>query len=191
VFTDNEELADRVRKLREWGRVSGTDKIYHYPGFPDDYRERYVYEEIGYNMKPLELQCAMGRVQLKKLDSFRVARAANFTFYQEAFKGLPKFQTMAHVQDSEPCWFSFPFMTREIKRKYVMQSLESHNIECRTIFSGNIMRHPAYKDVPYVSTGSVFHADDVMHNGIFISVHPSITPEMREYVVSVLQEIHG
>jgi CDP-6-deoxy-D-xylo-4-hexulose-3-dehydrase len=191
VFTDNTELADRVRKLREWGRVSGTDKIYSYPGFPDDYRERYVYEEIGYNMKPLELQCAMGRVQLKRLTDFREARARNFDYYKEVFKFMPKFQTMEYIKDSEPCWFSFPFMTRVIKRKYVMDCLEAHNIECRTIFSGNITRHPAYKNTEYVSTGSHFNADDVMHNGIFISVHPSITIEMLEYVAMILKEIHG
>ena len=52
ILTDDEDLADRVKKLREWGRADGTDEIYEYPGFPDDYRSRYVYEEIGYNMKP-------------------------------------------------------------------------------------------------------------------------------------------
>ncbi len=67
-LTDDTELADRCLKLREWGRATGTDDIYQYSGFPEDYRSRYVYEEIGYNMKPLELQCAMGRVQLTRLE---------------------------------------------------------------------------------------------------------------------------
>jgi len=67
VLTDDEEIANRAFKIREWGRESGSDKIYKYPGFPDDYKERYVYTEIGYNVKPLELQCAMGRIQLQKV----------------------------------------------------------------------------------------------------------------------------
>ena len=52
VLTNDEELGTRALKLREWGRASGTENIYKYPGFPDDYRERYVYEEIGFNMIP-------------------------------------------------------------------------------------------------------------------------------------------
>jgi CDP-4-dehydro-6-deoxyglucose reductase, E1 len=189
VFSDSEELADRVRKLREWGRASGTDNIYNYPGFPDDYRERYVYEEIGYNMKPLELQCAMGRVQLKRLTSFREARGKNFAALKEIFTKYLQFETMSYLDNSTPCWFSFPFMCRGLQRKEVMDFLESKNIECRTIFSGNIMRHPAYKDSTYVSVGDCPNSDDVMSNGVFISTHPSITLEQLEYIDNTLLEL--
>lgn len=192
VLTNDEQLANTAVKLREWGRASGTDKIYSYPGFPEDYRERYVYEEIGWNLKPLELQCAMGRVQLKKLYSFYKSRSKNYSLLKKVFAKYPKFELVDNLPQAEVCWFSFPFYCRGVSRKDVMAALEGNNIECRTIFSGNITKHPAYKDV-YMSLpldgGELPHADDVMNNGVFISVHPSITLPMIEFIDEVIASV--
>lgn len=189
IFTDDEELADRCRKLREWGRASGTDKIYEYPGFPDDYRERYVYEEIGWNLKPLELQCAMGRVQLKKLKEFRLKRLNNFERLYKGIEYIKEYNPVFWDIDTTVCWFSFPIICNGISREGVMNYLEENNIECRTIFSGNILRHPAYKDIEYAPVGKEFkEADNVMTNGLFLSVHPSITDEMIDFMIKCLKE---
>ena len=188
-LTNDEDLANRCLKLREWGRASGTDDIYEYEGFPDDYRSRYVYEEIGYNMKPLELQCAMGRVQLKKLEAFRAARLENAKRMRTVFEKYPQFQLIESPSNAEVCWFSFPILCKGISRKLVMDTLERHNIECRTIFSGNVLRHPAYKHIEYVSHGEMVNADMVMRDGMFLSVHPSITQEMIDYIDQVLGDI--
>jgi CDP-6-deoxy-D-xylo-4-hexulose-3-dehydrase len=188
VLTDDEKLADRCVKLREWGRASGTDKIYKYEGFPDDYKERYVYEEIGYNMKPLELQCAMGRVQLKKLQSFKDARRINHARLVKEFEKNDKFTMIESLQGSDPCWFSFPVLCNT-PRKHVMEEFEKNNIECRTIFSGNIIRHPAYKDTKYIKIGDLTAADDVMKRGMFLSCHPSITEEMTSFIGDVAWKI--
>lgn len=189
VLTNNVELADRCLKLREWGRASGTDDIYEYEGFPEDYRSRYVYEEIGFNMKPLELQCAMGRVQLKKMLTFKEARKKNYQALKEIFATLPRFKTVESIEDSDPCWFSFPILCDRIPRKKVFEAFESNNIECRTIFSGNITRHPAYKHVDYYKMDVLANADYVMKNGMFLSVHPSITPEMIEFIGEVARDV--
>lgn len=188
-LTDDVELADRCLKLREWGRASGTDDIYEYPGFPEDYRSRYVYEEIGFNMKPLELQCAMGRVQLKRLEDFREARLKNARKMRAVFEKYPQFQLIESPENAEVCWFSFPLLCKGIRRKLVMDTLEKNNIECRTIFSGNILRHPAYKDTHYVSHSEMVNADVVMKDGMFLSVHPSITTEMIDFIDQVMGEI--
>lgn len=190
VLTNNDDLANRAVKLREWGRVSGSDKIYNYEGFPEDYRERYVYEEIGYNLKPLELQCAMGRIQLKKLEIFRGLRYKNFTKLEKVFEKYPLFKVITYLPNSLPCWFSFPFLCKGVKRQEAMITLENNNIECRTIFSGNITKHPAYKNSYYetpLNPNCVFPvADEVMKSGVFISVHPSITEEMINFIDKVL-----
>ena len=187
VFTDDDKIADTALKMREWGRASGTDKIYDYPGFPKDYKERYVYEEIGYNLKPLELQCAMGRVQLRKLESFKEARRINHKKMSDVFKKYPVFSRVSNI--GEPCWFSFPFLCRGIERERVMRTLEENNIECRTIFSGNIVRHPAYKDTKWCGGPEFPNADKVMAQGMFLSVHPSITDEMITFIDEVLSQI--
>lgn len=189
VLTDDEELANKVLKLREWGRATGTDDLYDYPGLPEDYRSRYVYEEIGYNMKPLELQCAMGRVQLKKIDWMRERRIENFTKLYEKLSKYADLQLVEFPKEADVCWFSFPMLVRNVKRGELMSHLEKNNIECRTIFSGNVLRHPAYKDIQVVTTSDLKNADDVMFNGMFLSVHPSITPEMIDFIDRCIGEI--
>lgn len=181
VLTDNEEIADTVVKLREWGRASGTDNICTYPGLPEDYKERYVYDEIGYNMKPLELQCAMGRVQLKKLDSFKQLRKKNYDNLVKEFEGNNRFTMLKSLPNSEVCWFSFPLLCN-VKRGQVMKDFERNNIETRTIFSGNITKHPAYKDSKYIKVGTLENADDVMRRGMFLSCHPSLLNEMVGFI---------
>jgi CDP-6-deoxy-D-xylo-4-hexulose-3-dehydrase len=188
VLTNDEDLANTALKMREWGRASGTDRIYEYPGFPDDYKERYVYEEIGYNVKPLELQCAMGRVQLRRIEEFKTARANNFSKLKAVFdRHQDKFQTMQYI--GEPCWFSFPFLCNTVKRGEVMKLLEDNNIECRTIFSGNITLHPAYKDSVYEVSGTLDNADRVMRDGMFLSVHPSVNDDMIAFIDEVLSQL--
>jgi len=189
VFTNDEELADRCLKLREWGRASGTDDIYEYPGFPEDYRSRYVYEEIGFNMKPLELQCVLGRSQLKKVYHFKKKRLENYELMRKVFAKYPQFKMIESPENAEVCWFSFPLLCTGIRRKLVMDTLEKNNIECRTIFSGNILRHPAYKDTTYTAHGEMTNADRVMKDGMFLSVHPSITPEMIAFIDQVIGEL--
>lgn len=183
VLTDNPEIASRATKLREWGRASGTDKIYDYPGFPNDYKERYVYEEIGWNMKPLELQCAMGRVQLRRLQEFKDARRLNYHRLDRGFASAQAFQLLTHLQNSDPCWFSFPILVKGENRGKIMQTFEDANIECRTVFSGNIMRHPAYKDVEVIQIGDLKNSDEIMKRGMFLSCHPSLTIEMIQHMV--------
>jgi len=189
VFTDDEKLGSRCLKLREWGRASGTDKVYDYSGLPEDYRERYVYEEIGFNMKPLEIQCVLGLQQIKKVPDFKRRRQANYDLMYEKLSKYKDLEMIKVADNAEVCWFSFPIMCRGIKRGLLMDHLEKNNIECRTIFSGNILRHPAYKDVEVVKHGEMTNADDVMFNGMFLSVHPSITKEMIEFIDQCIGEV--
>ncbi|MCK9355134.1 MAG: aminotransferase class I/II-fold pyridoxal phosphate-dependent enzyme [Gallionella sp.] len=189
VLTDDENIANRAVKLREWGRVSGTDKIYDYPGFPVDYKERYVYEEIGWNMKPLELQCAMGRVQLRRLQEFKDARRLNYHRLDKIFVNHRAFTTLGHLPNSDPCWFSFPLMVNGDNRGQIMQTFEDQNIETRTVFSGNILKHPAYKDVELIKIGDMKNADEIMKRGMFLSCHPSLTPDMIQFISDVASKI--
>lgn len=187
VITNNKELASRARKIREWGRASGSDTLTKHEGFPPDYRERYVFEEIGFNMKPLELQCAMGRIQLTRLEDFKMKRRVNYDMLYNFLQDVDDFALMGEIEGADNCWFSFPLLTEN--RPEVMKAFEDNNIETRTIFSGNILRHPAYKDEPHIQIGTLENSDYVMRCGMFLSVHPSLEPEMIRYVSTVAHEL--
>lgn len=72
VTTDNKEIADKIRKLRDHGR-----------------RDKYTHEMIGFNDRFNEIQAAIGRIQLKKLEWFTGRRREIAKRYMEGLKGLP------------------------------------------------------------------------------------------------------
>ncbi len=190
VLTNDVRIAETARKMREWGRESGSDQLTKLDGFPPDYRERYVFTEIGYNLKPLELQCAMGRIQLTKLKEFKDTRRKNYFKLKEVFKDYPEFRIVENnVKGAESCWFGFPIICEGIERKKVMDFFESLNIETRTIFSGNILRHPAYKGTSSGQIGMLSNSNMVMEKGMFISNHPSLTDEQIEFIGKALKEL--
>lgn len=189
VLTDNQKIAERAKKIREWGRASGSDKLTEHEGFPEDYRERYVFEEIGYNFKPLELQCAMGRVQLTRLQDFKTARYNNFNKMSTIFrKHTNKFTVVQQLAHADSCWFGFPVLVKG-NRGEVMRKLEEANIECRTVFSGNILKHPAYKNIEYKWLGDLKYSDKIMAQGMFLSVHPSLTDEQFAYIEKIVKTL--
>lgn len=190
VLTDDKNIADVARKIREWGRASGSDQLTTLEGFPEDYRERYVFEEIGYNLKPLELQCAMGRIQLKKLESFKRKREKVHNLLTKVFKKYEGyFNLVEEDAKADHCWFAFAFHCPTIPRAEVMEAMEAMNIETRTVFSGNILRHPAYKNEPHLISGSLENCDYVMANTMFIGSPPFYTSEQITYIDRVLHDI--
>ena len=118
---------------------------------PEDYDKRYSFTEIGYNLKPTEIQAAMGLAQLKKLPMLIEARKRNFDYLCREFQRYEDFFVLPEsLPKSEPCWFAFPLTVKEkapFKRKDVAQWFTRHNVEVKVLFAGNILSHPAYKNV--------------------------------------------
>jgi CDP-6-deoxy-D-xylo-4-hexulose-3-dehydrase len=191
VFTNDAELARKVRMYRDWGRQADlngrtNDK---WPSLPKDYDNRFIYEKMGLNLSPLELQAAMGRIQLKKTAKIKRLRQRNFTYL---YKHLSKFEDLimpTWVNGAEPSWFSFPITTMG-KRGPLVAHLEEHGIETRSMFAGNIIKHPAYKNVHYRIGFSLDHADYILKHSFWIGCHPRMTQEDREYVVDVFKDYY-
>ncbi len=207
VCTNDFRLAEKIRSLRDWGRAC-TCKICtvaldrnskcakrhatKLTGLPEGYDNRYSYQNIGYNLKPLDLQCAMGIEQLKKLPQFVKIRRDNFSqlynFFNkhEDFFILPKWS-----RKSCPSWFAFPLAVRTgapFERRDIIRFLEERNIETRLIFAGNIIRHPAYAKAKIRVSGSLGNADEVMRNSFFLGVWPGITKEMMDFIMDSVNE---
>lgn len=191
VITKNPELANIVHAMREWGRIGDTDEVPQNLGLPADYPGRYVFQYMGLNVKPLELQCAMGRVQLQKVNKIKEMRSANFAQFMESLTDLAGEGViqLPHVYASaDPSWFGFPLLVKD--RIGLRAFLEDRQIETRTIFGGNITRQPAFKNFGRIH-GELPVSDQVMTDGMFVSVHPSVTPEMIAYIVQSIKEYYA
>ena len=91
----------------------------------------------------------------------------------------------------DPCWFGFPAIVRSgapFTRNELTEYLEKNKIGTRNIFSGNLLRHPAYLDLKYKTAGKIINADIVMNNAFWLGVWPGITNEMIEYVKETIEK---
>ena len=132
----------------------------------------------------------MGRVQLKKTAKIKALRKHNFHYlYSELCKHtdlvMPQW-----VKGADPSWFSFPLSTRWGDRGTLISHLEKHGIETRSMFAGNILRHPAYKHLKW-DTKSLPNADWILKNSFWISCHPRLTKDDLNYMVSVFDKYYG
>lgn len=200
VITNTSLIHKSMRQFRDWGRDcwcdTGKDNTcrkrfgWQLGDLPYGYDHKYIYSQIGYNLKLSDFQPAIGLAQLKKLPGFIQKRKNNYKKLYEFFKNYKKyFILMKATKKEDPCWFGFPVVVKEnapFTRNRLTEYLEKHKIGTRNIFSGNLLKHPAYKNIKYRTIGVMKNADIVMNNAFWLGVFPGITDEMMEYVKKTL-----
>lgn len=196
IVTDNGRLAKILRSLRDWGRdcwcktgVSNTCQKrfgWQLGTLPFGYDHKYIYTHIGFNLKPTDIQAAIGVAQLAKLPQFIEQRRKNFAEIYKRLSPLQDFFILPRWHEKAvPSWFGFPITIKEnapFSRAAMIQWLEEQLIETRLLFAGNIVRQPAYQQIPHRVVGELTNSDAVMNRTFFIGVYPGITDEMVEYI---------
>ena len=199
-----------VRSFREWGRgcycigpeanklKCGTCKK-RFSNWIDVLPEeifdhKYVYDEIGYNLKPIELQGAIGLVQLGKLEEIHRLRKRNYTLLFEIYSKYEDYFYLPRPQvKADPSWFAFPLTIKKnapFKRTDIVNYLEENLIQTRPYFAGNIMLQPAYNHImePQKAKDNFPVATLTMTNTYFHGTSPVITPEQITYIGHVVNE---
>lgn len=192
VFTNDKELARKTRMYRDWGRQSDIPRRTNgkkWPTLPEDYDARFIYEKIGYNLGPLELQAAMGRVQLKRTAKIKALRKRNF---HALYKGLEQFPDLVMprwVGGADPSWFAFP-LTTVTKRGPLVAFLEKNGIETRSMFAGRIDLHPAYADIEFRRSGGLEESTLILRNSFWLGCHPRYSKKDIDWVISVFKKYY-
>ena len=198
-----------TRSFREWGRgcycvgakanklKNGTcNKRFSnwLPELPDEvFDHKYVYDEIGYNLKPIELQASIGLEQIKKLPEIHRRRRANFTQLHNVFKPYEEFFILPKATEkADPSWFAFPLTIKDsspFKRKDIVNYLENNKIQTRPYFAGNIMLQPAYAGM--MNKNDIItkypNARKITTDSFFLGTSPVITSEQIEYIQLIVQ----
>jgi CDP-4-dehydro-6-deoxyglucose reductase, E1 len=202
VIGDNPLLKTLVESFRDWGRdcwcdpgkanTCGKRFDWELGQLPRGYDHKYIYSHIGYNLKPTDMQAAVGVAQLKKLPEFIAARKGNFAALRSGLEDLEEFFVLPEATaDSDPSWFGFPLMVREtapFSRADILTFLEERRIASRALFGGNLVRQPAYQNVHYRVVGELVNSDLVMNHLFWVGVYPGITRPMRDYMLEVFHE---
>ncbi|MFZ2654184.1 MAG: lipopolysaccharide biosynthesis protein RfbH [Victivallales bacterium] len=202
VYTNDIQLKTILESLRDWGRdcccASGHDNScskrfsQKFGKLPRGYDHKYVYSHIGYNMKPIDIQAAIGREQLKKLPSFIEARKQNWRFLRKGLVDLEdKWHFMEATPGSNPSWFGFMMVMKKPNHERLTElcrTLEAKKIGHRRLFAGNILWQPAYKGIKHRTTNKLPNTNKVALGGIFLGVYPGLTDEMLEFMADSIKE---
>ncbi len=169
VFAKDNQLKVLVESFRDWGRDCwcdpGNDNTcgkrfkWQHGDLPFGYDHKYVYSHIGYNLKITDFQAAVGLVQLDRANAFIAQRRANFAYLHNLLKPFEEFLILPEATpNSEPSWFGFLVTVRPeapFSRLELLTYYDASKIGSRLLFSGNLTRQPAYKDVPYRISGTL------------------------------------
>jgi CDP-6-deoxy-D-xylo-4-hexulose-3-dehydrase len=201
VLTNAPKMKTILESFRDWGRdcwcepgkenTCGKRFDWQLGELPHGYDHKYIYSHIGYNLKATDMQAAVGVAQLKKLPQFIDRRRHN---WQRLYEGLSE---LSHVfvmpratEHSDPSWFGFALTVRPdapFTRRELVQWLDARRIATRQLFAGNLLRQPAYRDLPHRVVGDLTNTDIVMQGTFWLGVYPGISDVMVDYVVDSLR----
>lgn len=200
LCVNSDEFDRRARLLRSWGRTSSlfadSEKPENRFGMDVDgipYDAKFVFEELGWNLEPSEIGAAFGLVQLSRLAENITARLANFAAHMAFFAAYENwFILPRQLPETRTGWLAFPLTIRPeapFDRQSLQLWFETHDIQTRPIFTGNILRQPLMRGVTCrTDPGGYPVADQVMRGGILLACHHGLTPEQMTHIHDVFHE---
>ena len=205
VYTKNVVLHNILRSMRDWGRdcrcPSGVDNICQhrfdgqYGELPRGYDHKYVYSHFGYNLKVTDLQASIGCAQLEKFPQFVERRKENFKRLRAALSPAEdKLILPEPCENADPSWFGFLLTCREgVSREQLVRFIEQKGVQTRMLFAGNLTKHPCFDELResgegYRIVGELRETDRIMRDTFWVGVYPGMTPEMIDYMASVILE---
>ncbi|MCP5536766.1 MAG: lipopolysaccharide biosynthesis protein RfbH [Akkermansiaceae bacterium] len=218
-------LKTYAESFRDWGRdcwcPSGKDDTcckrfqWQLGELPEGYDHKYIYSHLGFNVKPLDPQAAIGRVQLKRLPEFIEARKVNWQKLRRGLAGLDQYIDFAlptHAtawkddgtfewdgsgHQTECSWFGFKMTVKEdapFSRTELARHLDEKKIGNRMLFGGNLVKQPAFVQLRHDRpdamrvVGDLPGADRIMNHTIFLGTYPGLTDAMIQYMIDVIVE---
>ena len=194
-LTNNKNFFEKAKVLRSWGRLSTLIKDSEdinkrlgikLRGF--DYDRKFVFSEAGYNFEPSEIGASFGLEQLKKFKFFNRIRNRNFQLHYDFFKKYDNFFITPKIsKEVSTNFLAYPIIIKENKkfnRKKLQIFLERAKIQTRPIFTGNLLRHPAFESLisKRNKLDSFKNADYIMKNGLLIGCHQGLSTKDISYI---------
>ncbi len=190
TVTNNFELTETLRILRAHGWSREADEHQKYVEKYPHIDPRFIFINLGYNLRPTEVQAAMGEKQLPKLDALIDNRRKAASYF---LSRLAKYQDFFRFQKETPkgknVWFGFSFILKPeapFTVKEITAFIQRHGIETRPIIAGNMARHPALEMYKHRNADELLNADTVMNSGFALPCHHDVSESSCEYIVHVI-----
>ena len=195
LLTNSKKYLDKAKVLRSWGRESSLLKNseninnrlnINLKGINFD--KKFVFSEIGYNFEPSEIGASFGLEQLKKLKKFQKIRDYNFHLHKKFLSKFKEYFILPRlIYGVKTYLLAYPIIIKKnnkFKKKDFQIYLEKNNIQTRPIFSGNILRHPAFQHLVNKKNkiNSFPNSDYIMKNGVLIGCHQGLEKKDIKYI---------
>jgi CDP-4-dehydro-6-deoxyglucose reductase, E1 len=195
VCSDNEEIVKLARQFSWWGRdcvcvgaanlkpcgSCGNRFSKWLPDYDGVVDHKYVFTQMGYNLKPLDFQGAIGTVQLEKFDEIHLRRQQSYDTIRAIIETyVPEVTVIGNLDEAEVSWFGVPILCDSAEIKTNLQAhFESHKIQTRNYFAGNILLHPGYKHLDDFKRYP--NANLALDRVFFVGAAPHYSPEIFGY----------
>ncbi len=197
VFTDEGIIKRALESIRDWGRdcwcAPGKENTckrrfqWKLGDLPLGYDHKYIYSNLGYNLKITDMQAAVGLAQMDRLEGFIAARRRNFAFLHAELIELEEFLILPEATPrSNPSWFGFPLTVRSkapFDRNELVKFLNSKGVATRLLFGGNLIRQPYFRGREYRVVGNLDTSDQVMKSTFWVGLYPGLGKPELEYMV--------
>ena len=198
ICCNNKDWERKFKILRGWGRTSALNESENieerFNKKLDDipYDSKFIFEDIGYNFLPTEISAAFGLVQLKKLNEFASIRKRNFGNLYKYFSETGLFELPTQLPEVETSWLAFPLTIKEdakFSRLEIVKYLESNGIQTRPVFTGNILRQPAFKNIKHKNIEQKFDVtENIMRNSFLVGCNHGLSDRQMEKMKNCFTE---
>lgn len=191
TVTDSEELYHYMLSIRAHGwtrNLPKTSKIYKKSD--NDFYESFNFIMPGYNLRPLEIEAAIGKEQLNKMDDIIEVRRGNAKYFIERMGELDEYYDVQQ-ECGKSSWFGFAVVLKDEMRgtrDRLVELLRANNVEVRPIVAGNFTRTPAIKYLDYEISGVLSAADIIHENGFFIGNHCKDNKNQIDLFIRLIKE---
>ena len=193
IATDSEELYQVMKSIRAHGWTRDLpEENYVFNKTGEGWEDLFRFVLPGFNLRPLELEAAVGIEQLNKLPSFISVRRENALLFQEIMKEFPDFQIQSQLGNSS--WFGFSLILKgglRGKRNELVRHLTAQGIESRPVVAGNFTKNPVIRHLDHAPIPDLPVADEIHRNGLFVGNHHYDLTEQLNLLRGVLRKFVG
>lgn len=185
ILTDDSELNDIMKSIRSHGWTRDLNENSPFSTKNEKFYEMFNFIFPGYNVRPIEMEAAIGREQLKKLDGFLKERKDNGKYFLELFTNIDSISVQKNQDDSS--FFGFPIIFKnKSERKIFIELCDENNIEYRPIVAGNFTKNKVIEYFDYTIHGELTNSDILHNNGLFIGNHHFNVKNKLEAIYNLL-----
>ena len=185
VVTNDDEIAAEVQKLRSFRMNYSPDGHSDEPWYQ-------VVEGVGYNYNFSDIQAAIGRVQLDRIDEFKTRRDEIFERYQEAFEDLEGLSTPSVKESSDPAWHLYVVEIEEefgCSRKEFVNAMHAENIGVQVHYVP-LHHHPYFQEGYGYEKGDFPIADATYERIVSLPLFPAMSDQDVEDVIQATKRLH-